>query len=166
MERQEEEGYYVYTLFFYEGIIKDLIRKWKFHGAPYLVHPLAELLQRFLEENGLYVEGFSYIPMYRKKKWRRGFDPMEDLSKELACLSGKDHVRVLERTRKTKALYALKPDERKKELTGCFKALPGRESMRLCLVDDIYTSGATTKEAARSLFAENYQEFFFLILGK
>lgn len=166
MERIEEEGYYVYSLYFYEGAIKDLIRRWKFHGAPYLVHPLAELLCRFITENNLFVEAFSYIPMHRKKKFVRGFDPMEDLSRQMARLMKKEHYRVLERTRKTRPLYPLKPEERKRELANCFQAISGAEQRRLVVVDDIYTSGATSREAAKSLFKGGYQEFYFLILGK
>jgi|LFRM01.1.fsa_nt_gb ComF family protein len=166
MDRLEEEGYYVYSLFFYEGIIKDLIRRWKFHGASYLVHPLTELLCRFIRENDLFVEAFSYIPMHKKKKFIRGFDPMEDLSRNLAMAMNKEHLRTLERVRKTRPLYPMKPEERKRELRGCFNAIAGGEARRLALVDDIYTSGATTGEAARSLFSGHYQEFYFLILGK
>ena len=105
-------------------------------------------------------------PMHRKKKGIRGFDPMEDLSKTLASLMEKEHCAVLERTRKTKALYSMKAGERKKELRGSFRALPGAQDRRLAIVDIIYTSGATTQEAARSLFKGQYQEFYFLILGK
>ena len=57
-------------------------------------------------------------------------------------------------------------EERKKELKDCFSPLSGAQNLRLAIVDDIFTSGATTKEAARSLFQAGYEEFYILIIAK
>ena len=166
MDRTEEEGYYVYSLFFYEGEPRRLIRRWKYSGANYMVHPMAELLCLFIEENKLHLEALSYIPMYKKKKWQRGFDPLEDLAKELAKRLNLPFLQSLKRLRWTRALYSLKPKEREIELSGSLQAYPPKENIRLAVLDDIYTSGATTREAARALFDAGYQEFFFLILSR
>lgn len=166
MDRSEEEGYYIYSLFFYEGELKRLIRKWKFHHASYMVHPMAELLEKFILENKLHLESLSYVPMYRRKKWQRGFDPMEDLAKVLARRMELPFITCLTRLRWTKSLYSLKPKERERELQDCFRADPFQLERRLTVLDDIYTSGSTTREAAKALFDAGYQEFFFLILSR
>ncbi len=166
MERSEEEGYYVYSLFFYEGIIRDLIRRWKFQASPYMVHLMSSLLVRFIQENNIYLEGVSFIPMHRRKRLVRGFDPMEDLSRSLAKKLGLRQTRLLERTRPTRPLYSLKLEARKEELRGAFSARRGEPAGVFALVDDIYTSGSTTREAARTLFSAGLQDFFFLILAK
>lgn len=166
MDRSEEQGYFVYSLFFYQGEIRDLLRKWKFSSASYMVHPMAELLERFLDENKLHVEALSHVPMYKRKKWQRGFDPMEDLSKTLAKRMDVAHLYTLERLRWTASLYPLKPKERERELRGCFRAYLPKSKKSIVLLDDIYTSGSTTREAARTLFEAGYQEFFFLIISR
>lgn len=166
MEKSEEEGYYVYSLFFYEGLIRDLIRRWKFKASPYMAGIMASLLARFIVENEIYMERLSFIPMHKKKRWTRGFDPIQDLSLALSKELSLPQLGVLERKRSTKSLYKLDPKSRKEELSGCFRALDSPEGGVLCLLDDIYTSGSTTREAARTLFEAGYQDFFFLIIAK
>lgn len=166
LERFEEEGYYVYSLFFYRGIIRDLIRSWKFYSSSYMIHPLSFLLEKFIIENNIYLEALSYIPMYRRKKLVRGFDPMEDLAKALAVKRGLEATNLLRRNRSTKPLYKMKAQERKKEIAGCFDVVARPGAGVVGILDDIYTTGATTREAARVLFEAGHQDFFFIVLAK
>ena len=60
---------------------------------------------------------------------------------------------ALERTRDTRPLFALRPDQRRRGLKGAFRvsdaeALRGRE---VVLVDDLLTTGATARECAQAL---------------
>lgn len=166
LERFEEEGYYVYSLFFYKGIVRDMIRSWKFYSSSYMIHPLGFLLEKFLEENDIYLEALSFIPMYKKKKLVRGFDPMEDLAKSLAVKKSVEYENLLRRNRSTKPLYKMGAQERKNEIAGCFDVVARPRGRVVGILDDIYTTGATTKEAARVLFQAGYQDFFFIIIAK
>ncbi len=101
------------------------------------------------------------VPLFHERQRQRGFNQAELLAhsavKRLAKLqpAWKLDLRpaALTRVRDTRALFALRPDQRRRSLAGAFKigdaeAVRGREVL---LVDDILTTGATVNACARVL---------------
>ena len=131
-----------------------------------MIGPMAHLLKRFILENDIYLEAISYIPMHRRKRLVRGFDPLEDLARELADLLNLPCLSLLERIRPTRPLYKLSAPDRKRELKGCFQVKRAYQGQVVAILDDIYTTGATTREAASSLFEAGHENFFYIILAK
>ena len=85
----------------------------------------------------------------------RGFNPAELLAREIAKRVPEARwVNVLSRVRETNDQSKLNPSDRAKNQLGSMFARSGNS--RVLLVDDVVTTGATIKEATRTLVKAGY----------
>ena len=96
------------------------------------------------------------IPMHPDKEKERGFNQADLIAERFAQMNRLWCDRQsLQRVKKTKALFSLSPAERQQEIQGAFRVNRARLSklkkQPILLIDDIYTSGTTAKEAAATL---------------
>ena len=143
------------------GRLRDAVNALKFRGRLRLVGPLAALLSEVLSAPpplGLPLaprpEAIVPVPLHPNRRRERGFDQAQLLA---ATLSGATGIplreRLLARTRYTDPQVGLGPTERRQNVRGAFALrhpLPPGEPVIL-LVDDVYTTGATLEECARTL---------------
>jgi len=92
----------------------------------------------------------TFVPMTRRCRRERGFNQAEILAIVIAKQLNVPVVRLLIKTRTTLLQGRLPAAERKTNLQDAFRPLPS-EQRRVLLVDDIYTTGATAEECARTL---------------
>jgi competence protein ComFC len=147
--------------FWYYGPVPKVIRALKFKGIYPLAALLADLLVETLEERGISFGSETLlipIPLSFWRKGKRGYNQADLLARGLgnrlhlgvdsAILRkikdveplGQKGTRSGERARRVKGVFAV-PEKKK-------TALKGRD---ILLVDDVLTSGATTREATRVL---------------
>ncbi len=96
------------------------------------------------------------VPGFREKNLRRGFDHAELMAEgfakraDICCEAG-----LLRRVRMTAPMKGLSPEERRANIRGAFsvreRKKPAVRGARILLIDDIFTTGATTDEAAAVL---------------
>jgi len=92
----------------------------------------------------------TFVPMTRKDQQARGFNQAEILARIIAKQSNLPLTRLLIKNRETALQSRLPAAERKTNLRDAFRLLPcGQE--QVLLVDDIYTTGSTVEECARTL---------------
>ena len=91
-----------------------------------------------------------FVPATAEAYARRGFDHMELVSKELSRLLGIPLADVLART-SAHDQRGLGKDERAENLAGTVSAIDDVSGMRILLVDDVITTGASIREATRAL---------------
>lgn len=97
------------------------------------------------------------VPLHRWRLWSRRFNQSASLAKAVAEAAGKQlDAEALRRTRMTRQQVGLSANERERNVGGAFEvAESGKFSLAgrtVLLVDDVYTTGATVKSAARALF--------------
>lgn len=140
----------------YEGLLRELVRRFKFGRRRALARPLGVLLSERVIEEGLRADLVVPVPLDRARERRRGFNQAELVAAEVARRLGLPLARrALVRVRRTPSLYRLGAAERREALDGAFAAaragvLAGR---RVLLVDDVLTSGATLSACAKALRA-------------
>lgn len=143
----------------YGGTLKRAIAALKYENHPELAVPLGHALaETWLNSSIAAPPKLTVvpIPLHPEKQKQRGFNQAELLAKSFCDLTGYPlEVRGLERIRDTKALFGLSPSDREKTLANALSlgaAFRRRSpSHPVLLIDDIYTTGTTCREAAKVL---------------
>jgi ComF family protein len=138
---------------FYEGTLRRLIHLFKFEGVPSLSAALGRYMVRALPLDRQF-DAVVPMPLHWFRRWRRGFNQSELLAGEVArrlglpLLSG-----VLGRKRHAAPQSGLSSAARRRNVAGLFSVADRRpvKGLRVLLVDDVLTTGATAQAAARAL---------------
>lgn len=141
----------------YSGLTKRLIKAFKYQWVETLANDLMELIISLGDWRMVAGQKWvvTAIPLHPQRERWRGFNQAEVIAKAVAAYGRwKYQGGVLIRTRKTKPQMSLKRQEREENMTGAFGA--GQELSRVkgkpvLLVDDVWTTGATLREAAKVL---------------
>jgi ComF family protein len=100
------------------------------------------------------------IPLHEKRRQERGFNQAELIAKGFCRLTKyRLQTSILKRVRETQAMFNLSSLERKNNISNAFILSSDLQHKHLksqiLLIDDIYTTGTTAKEAAKVLRQEN-----------
>lgn len=103
------------------------------------------------------IDALCFVPATSAAYTRRGFDHMELVAKELQRFLDIPLFDVLVRTT-GRDQRKLGKEERAKNLHGSVEAIDDVAGMRLLLVDDVITTGASMREATRALLLRGASE--------
>jgi ComF family protein len=154
----------------YNDIIRHLIVELKY-SRHFAVIPLLGhfLLHKVPPEILREADMFLAVPLHWRRLVSRGYNQSFLLARYLARESGKAlHGDILRRKRSTKVQRNLNPNERMHNLHGAF-CVDKPESIKgktLLLVDDIFTTGATSNECCRILKEAGAKKVFVLALAR
>ncbi len=114
---------------------------------------------------------FVPIPVHWSRLLSRRYNQAAELTRALAVRSGRNHVPDgLLRIRRTARHDGLSVEERMRNMEGAIEVNPKRaddlRSRRVCLVDDVMTSGATLAAGTRALKAAGVDHVFVLLLAR
>lgn len=144
LPNREILGVPVYTCGFYADIMQKMIRGIKYHKQKELAFYIAKFMYEYMQNLNLN-KGFTVVPvpLFAKRKRKRGYNHMELVCEELCRLSGMNYdFEIIKRIKNTKPQYGLKRQERIKNLTNAFEITKIPKSP-LLLIDDICTTGST-----------------------
>jgi len=138
-----------------EGTVRERIHAFKYHRS---FHHLC-VLAAWLEEGyarfyaGAAWHGLVPVPLHPSRRAERGFNQAEELARQLSRTTGLPLLRVLRRVKRTGTQTRLRRSERLRNQAGAFAAKPGFDAsgMRLLIIDDVFTTGATVNACARAL---------------
>lgn len=158
----------------YEGKLKQAIAALKYEnhleignllgywlGETWLKFPLSSQHKKFT---------VVPIPLHDKKLKERGFNQAELIAKGFCQATGYPLMsQGLIRIKNTQALFGLSPQERTKIVKNAFQVAPNLRKAKslfpVLIVDDIYTTGNTVKEAAKTLKNAQINPFGFIALS-
>jgi len=144
---------YRLCLFQYEGRAAQAVRRLKYERATSLAPWMAERVAEAVAAHRLDPELVIPVPIHWSRRCQRGFNQAEVL-----CASIPRVQRTLMRIRRTRPQVGLSLDERAKNLAGAFRSESSLVGQRVLLVDDVFTTGHTARECARSLRAAGAAE--------
>ena len=138
------------------GIVRRVVHDFKYGRQVHLRHLVGEWLQTAFEDERLRDIPFDLlvpVPLHPARERERGFNQaaliaeLAGKSRGIACKS------VMERTRYTTTQTAFDRAERMENLHGAFRLRKNGDvrGLRVLLVDDVLTTGATLSECARVL---------------
>lgn len=129
----------------YDARARAFVRCWKERGRRSLAHEAARLVAETLAPP----EAATLVPVPGdpERAWRRGDVPARGLARELASVWDVAFVDALERRRTLPRQRGLPLDARRRNVRDSVRA---RASVPrdVCVVDDVYTSGATAHACA------------------
>jgi len=141
----------------YEGLVRELIQRFKYGRDQSLIRPLAPLLEAALDDpriKGKYFDAIVPVPLHSHREREREFNQSELLATHLGKRLGIPVREYLKRTRPTAPQAGFDRAARMKNLEGAFDLAKGKEippDACLLLVDDVSTTGSTLDACAAVL---------------
>ncbi|MCG2691222.1 hypothetical protein L6272_00175 [Microgenomates group bacterium] len=158
------------SLFRYEGIIKQAIQTLKYQFLRNIEGELGGLIERGVVEEEL--KEFLQlkplvqpIPLYwRRQNWR-GFNQAEIIGKVVADKFNLKMTDYLVRVKPNKPQADLKRKERLENVKNIF-AIKGKPAGAILVVDDVWTTGATMREAINTFKKSGVKKVWGLTLAR
>lgn len=130
------------------GALAEAIHRLKYEGRVELARPLGVL---FAACEPPRADAVSPLPLHPSRLEARGYDQAFLLAAQAGRRFGLPLLPLLRRVRVTRAQVGLDRRARAVNLALAFRASPRSRGLRVCLVDDVLTTGATAADAARAL---------------
>ena len=141
-------------VYYYENAVRQSVLRFKFRSMRQYADAYGRLLaMRLLPEREAY-DLLTWVPVSAKRRRQRGYDQAELLAERVAAELGLPCERTLQKIRHNPAQSKQSgAAARKANVLGVYRAVrPERiKEKRILLIDDILTTGATLREAARVL---------------
>jgi ComF family protein len=154
----------------YDGQLKRAIASLKYHNQP----ELGIFLGRWLGNAWLSHTPVKHakptivpIPMHREKLKTRGFNQTVKITRGFCQTTGYlFQTQALIRTKQTEVMFGLNPLQRQANIQNAFQIGDKLPTTPVLLLDDIHTTGATVKEAAKIFRQQNIQVCGVIVLAK
>lgn len=134
------------------GPLASAMRRFKYGGRSELARPLARAIAERARAACAGMHAIVPVPLHTQRLRERGFDQTSLLARELAKILGVPRrLDLLERTRPTTVQAALDRAARLANVEGAFVGSPRAKGLRLLVLDDVRTTGATLSHACHAL---------------
>lgn len=167
----------VFPSLVYKGVVKKLVYVFKY--PPHLTDLQEQLVELFFEGIIQKEQFFSLltspsifipVPIHAGRYRKRGYNQSKLLAESLAKKFNVTVVDCLQRVKSTKTQVGLTKDERAKNIADAFvfkKELVSltQKYQQVFLIDDVATSGATLREAAKVLKKAGFKKVWGLTLA-
>jgi|LGVF01.2.fsa_nt_gb ComF family protein len=154
--------------FIYEGKIKTLIYKLKYSKGKYLSPYISYLLIDEFIKHDWEVDIIVPVPLFKSRERKRGFNQASLIASKFEevlnlPIENNNLVRVINTPTQTK----LTRRERQANLNKAFKVIDTQKlkGKNILLIDDIFTTGATTDECSKMLKKAGVKNIYVLTLA-
>src|SRR5690606_32803582 len=166
----------VTTISRYRGPTRSMIRQLKYSGARVVGELTGQLISRYQENEELLLPPsiITPIPLHSKTFKSRGYNQAEIIAQELSQATGFPLIPdLLVRAHMTASQTKLSKEERRKNIKGVFeinaqyypKSDQALKGSSVILVDDVFTTGSTLREAAKILKKAGISEVYGFTLA-
>ena len=161
----------IFCVYKYEGIIRDMLIKYKFQNDAYLYKTFIKILLKnkklysFLEKYDIIIP----VPISKQRKQKRGYNQTQLISSGLAKeLNIKCESKILVKVLNNNAQSSLNKKDRIENVKNAFKLinLYKIKDKNVLIFDDIYTTGSTVNECAKLLKEANTKKVGILTIAK
>lgn len=157
-----------FAVFEYDSI-KDSLYKFKYGSraeyAQYYAVKTVESLGRVIKE--IEPQAFVPVPIHKSRFRKRGYNQAYEYAANLSEMTGIPVMDgLVSRTKRTRAQKELSPLQRQKNLKKAFKLSAfGVKLQRVCVIDDIYTTGSTINAITLLLKQAGIKEVYFITIA-
>jgi len=154
---------------FEDGPARRLVHRLKYSDRADLAKPLGAWMARAGADVLAEADVVAPVPLHPLKLWRRRFNQAAALAQAVAAASGKRfEPRWLLRVKPTRSQVGLTREQRAANMQGAFRVAAGAPvaGVRIALVDDVLTSGATANAAARALLRAGAADVDLIVFAR
>ena len=152
----------------YRDGVREGVHRYKFRGGQCHSALFGTLMAQCLTDRGTGGDAVVWVPLSKKSLRRRGYDQSERLARRVGELTGLPVIGALEKVRHTAVQSRQRGDSaRRANVLGAYRVREGVDltGLRVILVDDVVTSGATLSECAACLRMAGAKEVTALTLA-
>ncbi len=154
----------------YVDPMMKMLCRYKYRGSEYLDFYLADLMIRSLEQTMWHknIEAVVPVPSHWMRRITEGVHPVMALAAQIGRRLNVPCLPVMRRVRFERHQIGLSLSDRIRNVQGAFALRPGVdvEDARICVVDDVMTSGATLNEVAKVLKNAGARNVYNLVLAR
>lgn len=157
------------NVWMHTGVVKQSIYQFKYRNrriyGEFYAKEMYRLFGTWIRENG--IDLIIPVPLHAKRRKERGYNQAEILAE---CLGGLTGIRVEKaaviRRKYTSPQKRLDNKERRKNLHNAFAVVKDLNSFKnILIVDDIYTTGSTINEVAKTITLNFTSKVWFLTIS-
>lgn len=157
------------TVWYYSDDVRKSILRYKFGNKRNYANAYGRsLAMKIHEDLPKDIDYITWAPVSKLRKLKRGYDQVELFAKVIAKELSIPLKPLLKKVRHTPAQSSL-PNEaqRKANVMGAYKATDKSliEDKRILLLDDVFTTGATASECAKTLLFAGAKDVYFASLA-
>ena len=152
----------------YEGEVKNIIHHLKYNNHRYLVKPLANLMCDYYKNFNIQSDLIAFVPMHQKKLKKREYNQAELLASEVSNnLNIPISKENIVKTTFIKSQTKLNAKQRLENIKDSFSVINKKEfkNKNILLIDDVFTTGATTNEISKLLKKSGCKKITVLTLA-
>jgi ComF family protein len=150
----------------YHGTLERAVMALKFGGNRSVATPLAHALTRGIREANWRVDALVPLPLHTNRETERTYNQAGVIARAIGVALNTPVLNALERTRDTQRQARLEKRQREDNIRGAFCVARPVQGLELILVDDVYTSGATTTEASIALIERGAKRVRIVTLAR
>ncbi len=152
----------------YTETVRKVVHALKYDGRTDLAAPMALEMAYVIRTRPAFQEFDAFVPvaLHPKRFNERGYNQADLLANAIAEETGYKVLRALQRTRYTRPQVGLGRKERAENVRGAFTASDACRGLRVVLIDDVCTTWATGRDAARALIAVGAASVSFLTFSR
>lgn len=163
-----------FSLFDYDDSVKRIVSEFKYGGGKHLAAEMGRTFGGLLPaEITAHTDAIVPVPLHSRRHRKRDYNQAEYLARGIAAAAGRQHLvrtDLLMRKRHTGTQTKLDKEHRRANLQGAFAVRAGAtnaiQGMRIVLVDDVVTTGATTGQCAQALRSAGAAEVVVVSLAR
>lgn len=156
---------------YYKDKVRASVHRYKFGGCSAYSRRYAALMSDCVENNldCRSIDVISWIPLSKKRLRQRGYDQARLLAEEIAAKTRLPCRQLLQKVKNNSAQSLTRDAKQRREnVAGVYALDDGADvsGLRILLVDDVVTTGATMSEAARILRKAGAKSVFGVTLAR
>lgn len=150
----------------YEFPVDAAIKMFKFRRRLHYAPAFGALLCKAFAELPTDIDALLPVPLHWRRHGHRGFNQAAELCRPLRKSTGLPVIRNVRRRRYTPYQSGLTARERRRNLRDAFAIRGVVERHHVLIIDDVITTGETTRQLARTLLQRGVAEVSVLALAR